>query len=212
MAMAPKIRKFMLVSHITFSVSWIGAVVCFLVFAISGLNNTDAQVLSSNYYAMNLIAQFVIVPLAFATLISGIVQGLGTNWGLIQHYWVVAKLSITVVSTVVLLLKLRLINELASAGLDIGNPLFSQARLELIVHAAGGILLLIIATVLSVYKPKGLTTYGRKKMKLPVEGANKSVSDEPKKSQLAYVLRIVVFGILAALIIKHLMDGGLKNH
>lgn len=212
MVMPPKIRKFMLVSHITFSVSWIGAVVCFMALAISGLNNIDPQILSSNYSAMNLIAQFVIVPLAFATLISGIVQGLGTSWGLIQHYWIVAKLSITVVSTVILLLKLRLINELASAGLDIGNPSFSQARLELMVHAAGGILLLLIATFLSVYKPKGITPYGRKKMNLPIEGVNESISDKPKRSSLAYALRIVVFGILAALIIKHLMDGGLKNH
>ena len=212
MVMPKKIRKFMLVSHITFSVSWIGAVVCFLALAISGLSNIDPQILNSNYYAMNLIAQFVIVPLAFATLISGIVQGLGTSWGLVQHYWVLVKLSITVVSTVILLLKLRLINELASAGLDIGNSSFNEARLELIVHAAGGILLLLIATFLSVYKPKGLTSYGRKKMNFPVEVANEYISVKPKKALLAYALRITVFGILAALVIKHLMDGGLRNH
>ena len=92
MIMPPKIRKFMLVSHIIFSVGWIGAIVCFLALAITGLRRFDPQELRSTYYAMNLIAQLVIVPLALATLVTGIIQGLGTTWGLVQHYWVVAKL------------------------------------------------------------------------------------------------------------------------
>ena len=46
---------------------------------------------------------FVIVPLAIASLLTGVVQALATPWGLFRHYWVVIKLFLTVFATLVLL-------------------------------------------------------------------------------------------------------------
>jgi hypothetical protein len=37
---------------------------------------------------MGLTAWLVIMPLSVATLVSGLVQALGTTWGLLRHYWV----------------------------------------------------------------------------------------------------------------------------
>jgi ABC-type anion transport system duplicated permease subunit len=39
----------------------------------------------SAYLAMERTAWFVIVPLAFASLLTGIVQSLGSLWGLFRH-------------------------------------------------------------------------------------------------------------------------------
>ena len=47
------------------------------------------------YPAMELAARFVIVPLAFASLLTGVIQSLGTPWGLFRHYWVLVKLLLT---------------------------------------------------------------------------------------------------------------------
>ena len=40
---------------------------------------------------------------------------------------------------------------------------FRALRIQLVVHAAGGLLVLLAATMLSVYKPWGMTPYGRRK-------------------------------------------------
>ena len=50
-----------------------------------------------------MLAVGVLVPLSVASLLSGLVQALGTAWGLFRHYWVLIKLMLTVVATAVLL-------------------------------------------------------------------------------------------------------------
>jgi ABC-type uncharacterized transport system permease subunit len=74
------LRKFVLTAHITFAVSWLGAVAGFLALAIAGLTSQDAQTVRAAYLAMELITRFVIVPLSFAPLITGPILSLGTPW------------------------------------------------------------------------------------------------------------------------------------
>ena len=64
------------------------------------------------YLAMGLTTWYVIVPLALAALLSGVIQSLGTPWGLFHHYWLVAKLLITLVGTLVLLLHTQVVDQL----------------------------------------------------------------------------------------------------
>jgi hypothetical protein len=40
---------------------------------------------ASAYLAMQPIAELVILPLCLAALITGVVQALGTDWGLTRH-------------------------------------------------------------------------------------------------------------------------------
>jgi hypothetical protein len=107
-ALTPRLRKFALTVHVTSSVGVLGAIAAFLVLAVTGLTQ-DAQTVRAMYLSMLLIAQFVIVPLAFASLLTGLVQSLGTPWGLFRHYWVLVKLLLTVFATMVLLFKMKLI-------------------------------------------------------------------------------------------------------
>lgn len=161
--MKPGLRKLVLLTHITFSVGWIGAVAGFLALAIAGLTSKNVEMVRAVYPAMELTARFVIVPLAFASLLSGIIQSLGTPWGLFRHYWVVAKLLLIIFATAVLLNKMPLIGYAAHRAAE--TPLPSAALratgFPLLIHAAGGILVLLVITTLSVYKPWGLTLYGR---------------------------------------------------
>ena len=103
MAMTPSLRKFALTMHVTSSVGWLGAVGAFLALAIAGLGSQDLQIVRAAYLAMHLITWFVIVPLSLAALSTGIVQSLGTTWGLFDHYWVGTKLLLTVLATAILL-------------------------------------------------------------------------------------------------------------
>jgi hypothetical protein len=58
------------------------------------------------------------VPLAFGSLVTGIVQSLGTPWGLIRHYWVALKLVITAFSTVILLIYMATFRQMAGVAAD----------------------------------------------------------------------------------------------
>ena len=51
---------------------------------------------------MELTGWYVIVPLCLASLVTGLVMSLGTRWGLFRHYWVLAKLLITIVAMLIL--------------------------------------------------------------------------------------------------------------
>src|SRR5229473_2107668 len=102
--MTPSLRKLVLTAHITFSVSWIGAVAAFLVLSIAGLTSQDAEVVRGAYVSMNLICLYIIVPLSLTALATGLIQSLGTKWGLFQHYWVLIKFLLTILSITVLLM------------------------------------------------------------------------------------------------------------
>src|SRR5919106_3182566 len=101
--MTLRLRKFALTAHITFSVGWLGAVVAYLALAIAGLTSHDAQMVRAAYLSMELMGWFVIVPFSLAALLSGLVQSLGTQWGLFRHWWILVKLLLTVIATIVLL-------------------------------------------------------------------------------------------------------------
>lgn len=163
--MSPRLRKFALTAHITSSVGWLGAVVVFLGLAVVGLTSQDAQTVRGAYLAMEPAAWFVLVPLSFASLLTGLVQSLGTRWGLFRHYWVLIKLLINVLATVVLLLYMRTLDYLAGVAADPSADLSIVQDNSPLVHTVLALLLLLVATTLSVYKPRGMTRYGRRKQR-----------------------------------------------
>ena len=165
MTMTPCLRKFALTAHITASAGLLGAIAGFLALAVAGLISHDARMVRAAYLAMELTTRFVIVPLAFASLLTGIVQSLGTPWGLLRHWWVLMKLLLTVFATVVLLLKIALISYVAGVAAEtvLSSADLRAARTELVTHGAGGLLVLLIPVAVSVFKPRGMTRYGWRK-------------------------------------------------
>ncbi len=162
MTMAPRVRKLALTAHVVSSVGWLGAIVAFLALAVAGLTSEDAQMVRAAYLAAEPITWFVIVPFALASLLTGIVQSLGTTWGLFRHYWVLFKLLIAIVATIVLLLYTQTVGffaGLARSGADLGALRTST----FVLHSGAALILLLAATVLAVYKPRGMTRYGRRK-------------------------------------------------
>jgi hypothetical protein len=160
--MAPRLRKLALTAHVVVSVGWLGAVGVFLALAVVGLTSDDVELVRAIYLAAEPITWFVIVPLAFASLLTGLVQSLGTAWGLFRHYWIVFKLLIAVVATVVLLAYTQTVASLADVARKPGVELDALRSPTFVLHSGGAALLLIAATVLAVYKPRGMTRYGRR--------------------------------------------------
>jgi hypothetical protein len=165
MTMTPHLRKLTLTTHVTSSVGWLGAVAVFLALAVAGLISQDAQMVRAAYLAMELTAWFVIVPLSLASLLTGLVQSLGTKWGLFRHYWVVVKFLLTILATLVLLLHTQTIRYLAgvAAEMTLSSADLRGLRIQLIANAGAALLVLLVNTTLAVYKPRGLTRYGWRK-------------------------------------------------
>ncbi len=166
MTMAPGLRKFGLTAHVTSSVGWLGAVAAFLALAVTGLTSQDAQLVRSAYLVMELTGWFLLVPLAFASLLTGLVQSLGTEWGLFRHYWVLFKLLINVFATIVLLMYMQTLGYLAGVAAETtlsGADLSGLRSPSPVLHAGAALLLLLVATTLAVYKPRGMTAYGARK-------------------------------------------------
>lgn len=161
---SPRLRKTMLTAHITASLGWFGAVVAFLALAITGLAGSSPQTVRGAYVSMELVGWAVIVPLADASLLTGVMQSLSTAWGLFRHYWVIAKLLITVLATGLLLVHMQPVGHLADAAaraaLDGGE--LEGMRIQLLADAAATVVALLIAAGLSVFKPRGITRCGRR--------------------------------------------------
>jgi hypothetical protein len=219
MSMTPGVRKFALVAHVTSSVGWLGAVAAFLILGIAGLTSERAETLRGAYVAMNLIGLVAIVPLSLAALLTGLIQSLGTHWGLFKHYWVLTKFALTIVATTLLLLhQFTAVGgaaervSAASAGTlpDVGG-----LGTQLVFDAGAAVVVLLVTTTLSVYKPWG--PIGRQPHEAPslAQPAAPSPATPSLPTSLPLELRIflgVIAAIIATVVIVHLAGGGMGRH
>ena len=160
--MTPALRRFTFTTHITSSIGWVGAALAFLALAVIGFTSDDPVKVRGAYLLMAPAAWFVLVPLAHASLLSGIALSLGTTWGLFRYNWVVLKLGITVFATVILLIYMGTFREMAGVAADPVMDLTAVRNASPIVHAILALILLLTATGLGVYKPLGMTAYGKR--------------------------------------------------
>ena len=143
----------------------LGAVLTSLVLAIAGLASRDPQLVRAVYLVLEPLGWYTLIPFSLAALLTGLIPALGTAWGLLRHYWVLAKLLMNIFATGVLLLYMQTLTFLADAARTAAadgdvNALRNPSP---VVHAVAAVALLLVALVLSVYKPRGLTPYGQRK-------------------------------------------------
>jgi hypothetical protein len=221
--MGPRLRTFALTAHVTSSVGWFGAVAGFLALAVAGLRSDDPQMVRAAYLAMDVTGWFVIVPFSLASLLTGLVQSLGTPWGLFRHYWILIKLLITIVATMLLLLHMQPTAVLADAAAQ--NALSSTdlrgLRIQLVADAGAALIVLLVATALAVYKPRGLTPYGRRRQReelSPRSGSTDQTRVESARGLATTTpLWVRVFGLMIVVLILlvvvlHLTGRGLGGH
>jgi hypothetical protein len=155
MRTSKRVRLAVLTVHVGASVGSLGAVASFLVLAILGFVATDVDTARSVYLGMDRIALLVVLPAISTALLSGIVEGFITRYGLIAQTWVRTKLALTAVALIVLVAKIPLIGQAARMPRpEALDPEMHFIGLQLLVHSAGGLAVLLAALVLSVYKPK----------------------------------------------------------
>ncbi len=187
--MTPALRKMTITAHVAFSVGWLGAVAAFLVLSIAGLTSRDAEVVRGAYLSMDLISRFIVIPVSFAALATGLLQALGTPWGLFRYYWILVKFGLAIFATIALLLHQFVV--VAEAAKRVSGPatetLFSadlsSLKIELVRAPSLAIVLLLVVTTLGVYKPWGLTRYGRRKQQERRKVQQRPDNETPFSSQ-----------------------------
>jgi hypothetical protein len=219
--MTPALRRFTFTTHITSSVGWVGAVLAFLASAVIGFTSDDEVKVRGAYLLMAPAAWFVLVPLAHASLLSGIVLSLGTTWGVFRYYWVVLKLGITVFATVILLIYMGTFRQMAGVAADPVVDLAIVRNASPIVHAILALVLLVAATVLGVYKPFGMTAYGERRLEdlrrpvsalMPASVGTARAIDIASTPVWVYVVGVVALALAVLVVILHLTGLSPTHH
>jgi len=208
--MTPATRKFAITAHVTFAVGWLGAVAAFLVLSVAGLTSHDAEVVRGAYLSMNLISKFIIIPMCFAAVVTGLLQALATPWGLFRYYWIMVKFGLAIFATFALLLHqfgaiAKAANRVsgATAGMLFSAD-FGPLKTELLRAPSLAIVLLLTTTALGIYKPWGLTRYGQRK-----RWERSKVQQPNIQTPLGVKIFFAVIGALAVVfVVLHLTGHG----
>jgi hypothetical protein len=141
-------RRALLIAHVLTSVGWFGVAVTVAFCAVVGSSRDDiafSEVIGATLWLS--------VPLGLASAVTGVVLGLTTRWGLLRHWWVVAKQAITiaVILTDVLVIGPAIARDIEAGSVgEIPGPVYAHC------------IVLAIATVLSVWKPRARTPLERR--------------------------------------------------
>ena len=206
MKLRPTWRKIALSAHVTSSVGWFGAVTAFLALAVVGLRGDGGdELIRSAYIAMEAIGWFVIVPFSLASLVTGVIQSMGTHWGIFRHYWVVAKLLITVGASLLLILHMQVVSTVAEAASSgaLGGHHLRDPRMQLVADAGAASVVLLIAVALSISKPQGPTPLGR-----TISDGSQATAE---RTPMVYAFWFVMVAVVIAVVIRHL-TGGMPGH
>lgn len=151
--LGPGARKLALTVHVAASVALLGTTAATLVLALRAALTDDGELAHATYRLMETLSFALNIPLSLLALVSGVVVGLGSKWGILRHWWVTTKLA--------LLLAVIAIGALV-VGAGIGEALEAapgaepaSAQWRIVAGAAAAVTALLGAATLSVYKPGG---------------------------------------------------------
>ncbi len=122
---------------------------------VTALTSGDPAVQGGIAAAMGALASWVLIPVVFTSLVTGLVLALSTPWGLVRHWWVLAKcgIALTLTATGLALMLPRLDRIIAGDG--------EPVQMQTLLVRSLALILLLAATGLSVIKPWGKTPHGR---------------------------------------------------
>ncbi|HYZ36387.1 MAG TPA: hypothetical protein VE673_06640 [Pseudonocardiaceae bacterium] len=174
-----RVRSTLLTVHVAASAGWLGLIGALVVLEVIGLDSSDPALRMGISVAMTAIAFWILVPLVFASLCTGLVLALGTSWGLTRHWWLLAKSGIAaaLTATGVALMLPRLPHVLAGEG----EPI----QLNTLAVRSAALVLLLVATGISVAKPWGKTRLASSPKTQSKAAAPVAVSARPAEPVLA---------------------------
>ncbi len=160
------VRRAVLALHILCGVGWMGLDLGLVLLVASGLTSDDGATVAAVYTAARIVIPPVVPTLALGMLVTGILLGLGTRYGLVQWTWVLVKLVIGVVLAVLVFVALlpgvlSIPESLSGSAQDVRDAVGGAAT-DLIYPPVVSFVALGAALVISIWKPWGRTRWGRR--------------------------------------------------
>ena len=160
--LSPRARRIWLTLHVGFSVGWLGVALTMTALAAIGWTADRHAMRHGAYEVLHVIDLAVAIPSMALSIITGLVVSLGTKWGLVRHWWVLAKFAISVsIPLLAGTVESALADELARRTVDpAGQP--AGTGIALVACLGAFTVALWTATILSVMKPWGRTRWGQR--------------------------------------------------
>jgi hypothetical protein len=155
----PAARKAVLVLHIVAGIGWMGVDIALLVLLISARTTNDAALVVSGFNAIGMIVPMAVPPLSLGILVTGIILGLGTRWGLVRYWWVLVKLLLSLIMTVLVFVSLvpavssMTILSATTVSADAVRASLGTLPTMLLFPPIVSFLMLGVAAILSIFKP-----------------------------------------------------------
>ncbi len=154
-------RRAALVVHVIASAGWLGLTLGLLALGITAATDGSAGTVEASVRAMKLFADWLLLPVAFLTLLSGLLLSLGTVWGLARYRWVYTKFWLTLATTTATVFALRPGVNSAVTAVAAGGPLPDAG--DVLFGPVVSLSAYVFMTVISVLKPWGKTRRGRRR-------------------------------------------------
>ncbi|MGW6455973.1 DUF2269 domain-containing protein [Streptomyces sp. NPDC055078] len=161
-------RRTFLVIHVAAAAGWLGLTLGLLALATTAISTGSATTTEAAARSMKVFTDWLVLPLALLTLLSGLVLSLGTHWGLARHRWVLTKFLITVATITATVFALRPGVDGAVETVSSGAPLADPT--DLVMGPIVSFSAYLFMTVVSVLKPWGLTRRGRRLRRAATSG------------------------------------------
>ncbi|WP_406488367.1 DUF2269 domain-containing protein [Streptomyces phaeochromogenes] len=179
-------RRATLVVHVAASAGWLGLTLGLLALGITATTTGAAVTVDASVRAMKLFADWLLLPVAFLTLVSGLVLSLGTPWGLARHRWVYIKFWLTLATITATVFALRPGVGSAVTAVSAGGPLPDAG--DVLFGPIVSLSAYLFMTVISVLKPWGLTRRGRRLREQKPTG-QKSVRQKSRGQKISAAAR-----------------------
>jgi hypothetical protein len=155
--LGPRTRKSILLVHIASAGAWLGIDVVMAVLVFTALFTDDDRTKALSFQALGLVAVWPLLTMGMLCLLTGILLGLGSRYGLFRYWWVAVKLALNLLLSGLVLVALA--PEVADAAerarqFDAGLPAPLGVG-DLIFPPIVSPTALLVAMVLAVFKPWG---------------------------------------------------------
>jgi hypothetical protein len=165
--LAPAARKAVMVLHAICGISWMGVDIAVFVLLVTARTTNDPALVISGFNAIRMIVPIAVPPLSLGILLTGLILGLGTRWGLLRYWWVLLKLMLSLIMTVLVFVSLVPgVNSIAVLSTTTMSADAVRASLgslpdQLMFPPIVSFLMLGIAAILSIFKPWRRTPWSR---------------------------------------------------
>ena len=150
-------RRTTLLTHIAAAGAWLGLDVVLGVLVGTALLTGDGQRAAVALQSLGLFAVWPLVVVGLVCLVSGLLLGLGSTYGLVRYWWVAVKLvlNVTLVSLVLVLLRPVVGDSSEAARTALLEGTAPPAVGDLVYPPVVSTTLVLVAMTLSVFKPWG---------------------------------------------------------